>query len=507
MLHGEFAAGRILAPARSDQYAARPGKERLDRFRKIDALYDRACHGCVHRADLHSDGMGFPASTQEQGAATGRQYDKTDRHAHVKPERPHLRRYGEDPRQWYLQQPEAGEVGPGRRACVACAVERALQASAGGVERKRKSDDTHGACRFVHDLGIRRHRCRDRMRGGEKGHAHRAEHRQVDGRREADRARRAIRLSRAEVLADEHGGRPRHAKGRHQDELRRAQGDRAAGKRHVAGPCGDGIQADRAGRRHEHLQRAGPGDPEYPRHHRGNGEQMPPAEGNAVLRANEVHQLVRHAHATAGHRGHRRAGHPEALPVADTEDHQRRKSHVEGVGHPQRTHRNPGLTRGPQGGAANEHQDDRQIAREKHTRERRAVDRRGGVGADAHEHMLGHQAGRYADREGQPEGERDRLSRRCGRGARTARGADLTRGDGRCGDRQAEGERVDEAHRRLAQADRRDGGDAKARHPEDVDDGEYRFRDHFHGHGPRQPTYGDTDGALSPIDAPFATTP
>src|SRR5258708_176250 len=328
-----------------------------------------------------------------------------------------------------FQEPEAEEIHNGGRDGVASAVEGLEHDHAVGVADVAVAENTQAGDSQRDDERIAGEETNDRFGEDDEEEANDAEKDHVVKAGAPDGSFGALGLLGAQVLADEGGGGVAETPARHEDEDENADGD---------GVAGEGAQ--------------------------GRMERGEEGEGGG------------------GERGEGGSGHAEVGERPPGENEARVEDEIDDVGDPEQTHGDSGVT-----GAA----EDGVVEKEHHDGSAAAEGDACITGADGND-LRGctHQPKQIrpvkeagnADERGDCEADGNSLN--AGNGC--ASGiffADATSDHGSGGKAEAEADSHDEAEERFSEANGGDGVGTETADPENVDDGEKGFQDHFHDHG------------------------
>jgi len=390
-----------------------------------------------------------------------------------------------------LSAPEAEEVEPGGRGGVAGAVERAFEAHADRVEREGEAHDPERAHAVGEDLGVLREEADEGAGENDEDEADNAEEDGVELGGDFNGGGGAVGSVRAEVLADEGRAGVGETPGGHEGEDDHANGDGVTGEDGTAEDREDFEETDPAGGGDQHLGDAVAGGADDNEEAFGARAQVGPMNADVAGFAGEMPELVEHADAAADVGGDSGTGDAHLGERAPAEDEARIEDEVEGVRQDERAHGKRGVAGSAENGVDDEDEEDGGVAAEHDAGVGGALGDNGVVGSHEAQDVTGKPAADEADAGGEGDAEDEDLSGGLrGEGGIFFTDAAGDDGGGREGD--ADGDREDERHDRLGEADDGDGVASETGDPEDVHDGEQRFHEHLQDHGDGE----EQDGAV-----------
>src|SRR5713101_350188 len=429
-----------------------------------------------------SDLLDFPAATLEQDDADGCNEAFSDDDGPEDAAGVHTGGNRQEVGQRNFQEPEAEEIHNGGRDGVASAVEGLEHDHAVGIADVAVAENSQAGNSQRND---------ERIAGEEMDNRFSEDHEEETDDTEKDHVVKAsapdgsfgaLWLLRAKVLADEGGGGVAEAPTRHEDEDKNADGDGVAGEGGGTKDADDAHEADPTSVRDHELQYASERDTQQAKQDSEVEMNLAAQDANAFGAAKETIELVEHANAASGECSESRTGNAKLGEWSPAEDEARIKDEIDDVGDPEQTHGDGGVT-----GAA----EDGVVEKEHHDRSAAAKGDACITGADDNDLRGGtHQAkqirpvkeARNADERGDCEADGDSLNAGNG-GAGGIFFADAASDHGRGRKAEAEADSHNEAEERFSEADGGDGVGAETADPENVDDSEEGFQNHFHNHG------------------------
>jgi len=430
----------------------------------------------------HLNLLDFPAAALEKHDAGGGDGGLRDHDGPKDATRLHVERDRQEPGQGNFQEPETEEMHDSRRDGVARAIEGLEHDHAIGVADVAIAENAQAGDGQRNDERIAGKETDDLFGKNDEENADDSKEDHVVKAGAPDGSFRALRLLGAEVLADEGCGGVAEAPTGHQHEDEDANGDSVAGKGRGAEDADDADEADPTGVSDGELQDAGERDTQEAKQDAKVETNLAAQDADAFCAAQEAIELVEHADAAAGEGCESRSGDAQFREGAPAEDKARVEDEVDDVGDPQQAHGDGGVTRAAEDGV---------VEKEHHDRSAAAEGDAGIAGANGNDLRGGtHQAKqvRPIKKARNADDGRDRESNGDGLNAGNGRAgwiffADAAGDHSRGRKAKAEANGHDEAEQRFGEANGSDGVRAKAADPENVDDGEKGFQNHFHNHG------------------------
>src|SRR6266851_34238 len=384
-----------------------------------------------------SDLLDFPAATFEQDDADGGNEAFSDDDGPEDAAGVHTGGNRQEVGQRNFQEPEAEEIHNGGRDGVASAVEGLEHDHAVGIADVAVAENSQAGNSQRND---------ERIAGEEMDNRFSEDHEEETDDTEKDHVVKAsapdgsfgaLGLLGAKVLADEGGG-VAEAPTRHEDEDKNADGDGVAGEGGGTKDADDAHEADPTSVRDHELQYASERDTQQAKQDSEVEMNLAAQDANAFGAAKEPIELVEHANAASGERSESRTGNAKLGEWSPAEDEARIEDEIDDVGDPEQAHSDGGVTGAAEDGVVEKEHHDRSAAAE----------------GDA-----------------------------CITGAGGIFFADAASDHGRGRKAEAEADSHDEAEERFSEADGGYGVRAETTDPENVDDSEEGFQNHFHNHG------------------------
>src|SRR6266852_581176 len=381
-----------------------------------------------------------------------------------------------------FQEPEAEEIHDGGSDGIARAVEGLKHDHAIGVADVAVAENAQAGDGQRNNERIICEEANDRFSEDDEEDADDTEKDHVVKAGAPDGSFRALGLFGAEVLADESGGGVAEAPAWHEDEYEDADGDGVTGEGSGTKDADDAHEADPTGVGDGELQDASERDAQKAKQDAEVKMNLAAQDADALGAAEKAIKLIEYADAAAGEGCKSRASHPKFWKRSPAKDEARVEDEIDDVGDPQQTHGDGGVTCAAE---------DSVVEKEHHDGGAAAEGDAGVAGADGNDlrgsthqakQVRGVEETRSADNGGDHESNDDGLNA-CDGCAGGIFFADAASNHGGCGKAEAEANGHDETEKRLGEADGGDGVGAETADPENVDDSEKGFQDHFHNHG------------------------
>ncbi len=221
---------------------------------------------------------------------------------------------------------------------------------------------------------------------------------------------------------------------------------------------------------------------------------MMPMDREAVVPLGEPVELIDHAHSPPHGGCDRRAHDTQLGKGSDAEDQKGIENHVADVGDPERPHRNRRVARPTENRVDQEEQKDDDVAAEQHPGVAGARGDDVRRGPHEPEQVVGEDAAKDGNGDGDEHAEGDRLHGGAG-GAFGILLPDPSRHHRGGADTEAHAEGIDATEHRLGEPDGGDGAGSEPPDPEDVDHGKHRLERHLEHHRYREQHQRPPDGS------------